>query len=67
MSENEFNGEKLTVTRTELALVVALALVVGSMFVGLEAFILLGVLLAVVLLAACAALAGGYLPGMRED
>jgi hypothetical protein len=59
MSDSDFNGEKLTLTKVEFALVAALAVVVASMFVSIHAFVLLGVVLAVLGVVGVAWLAGG--------
>ncbi len=59
MSDDGFNGEKLTITKVELALLLAIALVVASMFVSIHAFVLVGVVLAVLGVIGVAWLAAG--------
>jgi len=60
MSDENFEGERLTVTRVELGLVALLAVVAAVPFVfGLGALVVLGVVLTVVVMALILYLAKG--------
>ena len=60
MSDGEFNGERLIVTKVELGLVAALALIVAVwLLLGVDALVLLGVALAIGMLVVVALLARG--------
>ncbi|MEO1091094.1 MAG: hypothetical protein AAFX81_10700 [Pseudomonadota bacterium] len=60
MSDEPFNGEKLTITPVELGLVLALVLVVLCFVVlGLNALVVLGVILSIVMMVIMTLLAMG--------
>lgn len=67
MADEQFDGEKLTVTKAELGLVGLLALLVASMFIGIEVFIVLGVLLTAVCLVLLIYISGGRIPSFGKD
>jgi hypothetical protein len=66
MADETFNGEKLTVTKVELGLFALLALLVASMFIGIELFIVLGVLLTGVCLVLLIYISGGRIPSFGK-
>lgn len=60
MSDDDFNGERLMPTKVELGLVAALLGVVAvALLLGLDALVVVGVLLAVAVMAAIIYLARG--------
>ena len=60
MSDGEFNGERLIVTKVELGLVAALALIVAVwLLLGVDALVVLGVVLAIGMLVVVTLLARG--------
>ena len=68
MSDEEFKGERLTVTKVEAGLVGAIALVVGVwVLLGVDALVVLGVVLAIVVLALVAMLARGGPTPIDQD
>jgi hypothetical protein len=68
MSDEEFKGERLTVTKFEAGLLGAIALVVGVwLLLGVDALVVVGVLLAIVVLALVAMLARGGPTPIDQD
>ena len=68
MYDEPFEGEKLTVTKVELGLVAALALVVATFFVfGLDALVVLGVVLTVAMMVLVIYLASGKTGPIVKD
>lgn len=60
MSEEEFNGERLMPTKVEVGLVAILAVIVGSaLLFGVDALVVVGVILATVVLVLMILLARG--------
>ena len=60
MSDGEFNGERLIVTKVELGLVAAIALIVAVwLLLGVDALVVLGVVLALGMLVVVTLLARG--------
>ncbi len=64
MSDDDFKGERLTPTKVEVGLIAAIVVLVGAwVFIGVDALVVLGVLLAIALLVIVALLArGGHTP-----
>ena len=68
MSDEDFNGEKLTVTKVEAGLLGALALVVAVwLLLGVDALVVLGVLLALAMLVGVTLLARGGPTPIDQD
>ena len=68
MSDEDFNGEKLTVTKVEAGLLGALALVVAVwLLLGVDALVVLGVLLAIAMLVVVTLLARGGPTPIDQD
>ncbi|TVQ33442.1 MAG: hypothetical protein EA356_12395 [Geminicoccaceae bacterium] len=68
MHDEPFEGEKFTITKVELALLGALALVVACFFfLGLNALVVLGVVLTFAMLVLVVLLASGTTPPIVKD
>ena len=68
MAEQEFEGEKFTLTKVELGLLAALALVVGTFLgLGVSALVVLAVILSAVMLVIMTMLAAGKTPRLFDD
>lgn len=67
MSDGTFNGEKLTVTKVELGLVAAIAVVVAALFVGIDVLVLVGLFLTVVMMVLLLYVVAGKLPGSGDQ